>query len=69
MKYSIKIIFGKEQVDKYLSEISLDEDEKEIHEKEYFFETKAELEAFIKGLDEAVGWTEYCEVKSKNYKC
>ena len=65
MKYSIKIIFGKEQVDKYLSEIPFDNDEKEIHEKEYFFDTKAELDAFIKGVDESVGWTEYFQVESR----
>ena len=67
MEYSVKIIFGKEQVDKYLSEIPLDNDEKEIHEKEYFFETKAELEAFIKGVDETVGWSEYCQVEIVNF--
>lgn len=66
MKYSIKIIFGKEQVDKYLSDIPLASDEKEIHEKEYFFKTKPELEAFLKGVDETVGWSEYCQVENKN---
>ncbi len=58
MKHSIKIIFGKEQVNKFLSETPFSEEEKSINEKEYHFETKSELDAFVKGVSETVGWLE-----------
>lgn len=56
MKYSIKIIFGKEQVDKFLCDVPFSEEEKGVNEKEYNFETQAELDAFTKGVNETVGW-------------
>ena len=59
MKYSIKLVFGKEQVIKTLSNIELTEEELEINTKEYEFETEDELIAFKKGVDDSVGWFEY----------
>jgi len=58
MKYSVKIIFGKEQVNKFILNNQLSETDKQIYEKEYFFETKSELDAFKKGVLETVGWLE-----------
>ena len=58
MKHSIKIIYGKEQVNKFLSEVPFSEEEKNINEKEYHFETQSELDAFLKGVSETVGWLE-----------
>lgn len=58
MKHSIKIIFGKEQVNKFLSDIPFSEEEKNINEKEYYFETQLELDAFLKGVNETIGWLE-----------
>lgn len=58
MKHTIKIIFGKEQVNKFLSDVPLTEKEKSINEKEYHFETQLELDAFLKGVNETVGWLE-----------
>jgi hypothetical protein len=50
MKHSIELIFGKEEIN--------------INRKEYHFETKIELDAFLKGLNEAVGWTEFYQLTS-----
>ena len=58
MKHTIKIIFGKEEVNKFLLEIPLSKEEKDINVKEYQFATQIELAAFINGINEAVGWTE-----------
>ena len=58
MKHSIKIIFGKEQVNKFILNNELSETEKQINEKEYLFETNSELNAFRKGVLETVGWLE-----------
>ncbi len=58
MMYSIKIIFGKEQVEKFISNIPLSEDEQRINVKKYSFETEVELNAFKKGINEAIGWVE-----------
>lgn len=68
MKHSIKIIFGKEQVNKFLSDIPFSEEEKMINEKEYHFETQSELDAFIKGVNETVGWLDHFIIE-KNYVC
>lgn len=58
MNYSIKIIFGNEQVNKFISNIPLSDYERQINLKEYFFKTKTELIAFKKGINEAIGWVE-----------
>ena len=58
MKHTIKIIFGKEQVNKFLTDVPFTEEEKSINEKEYHFETQLELDAFLKGVNETIGWLE-----------
>lgn len=58
MKKSVRVIFGKEEVEKYISDIPLSSDELHINSKEYFFDTEIELIAFRKGINEAVGWQE-----------
>jgi len=58
MKYTVKIIFGKEQVNKIHSIQPLTNEESELNVKEYNFETEIELVAFCKGVEEAVGWTD-----------
>jgi hypothetical protein len=58
MMHTAKIIFGKEQVDKFITNIPLSKDELLINVKEFSFETKAELMSFKKGINEAIGWTE-----------
>lgn len=65
MKQSVKIIFGKEQVNKYYNEEPFTADEKQINVKEFYFRTEAEKNAFCKGVSESVGWTEYCFFEEK----
>lgn len=62
MKHSIKIIFGKEQVNKYHQNEPLSIEEEKINLKEFSFNSKKELEAFCLGLEEAVGWMEWVGV-------
>lgn len=55
---TVKVVFGKEQVQKALNNIPIERVEKEQYEKAYSFNTEGEIEAFIKGTNEAVGWQE-----------
>lgn len=64
MNHSIKIVFGKEQVNKFLSAVPFTKEERRINEKEYHFETEMELDAFIKGVTATVGWLE-CYIVEK----
>lgn len=59
MKQSVTVIFGKEQVSKIFNGEILNEDELLSYVKKYDFNTIEEKRAFIKGLDEALGWTEF----------
>ena len=49
----ITIIFGTEAVK------GIDPVEEGLNKKTYEFETQAELNAFLKGVDEGNGWLEY----------
>jgi len=60
MSYTVKIIFGKEQVNKFYSDEPLTEYEKENNVKVYHFNSESEKQAFCKGINEAVGWVECC---------
>ncbi len=68
MKYKVNVIFGKEQVIKLFRNESLSDDELSLNVKNYTFKSLEEKRAFIKGLDEAVGWTEYCIYKTITFK-
>ncbi len=65
MKHTLKIVFGKEQVLKVYNGEPLTTNELNINVKEYVFNELKEKEAFIKGINEAVGWTEYCFLEYK----
>jgi hypothetical protein len=60
MKHSVKVIFGKEQVIKVYNGELLNEEEQSLFVKEYEFDTLQEKMAFINGLNEAIGWVEFC---------
>ena len=60
MTHTLKVVFGKEQVQKIYNQQMLTSEEVSIHLKEYQFKTEAEKQAFITGLNEALGWTDYC---------
>jgi hypothetical protein len=68
MKHSVKIIFGKEQVNKFILDTPFSKEEKDINEKIFYFKSKEELNAFIKGVDITVGWSETytAEIKTTN---
>lgn len=60
MKYTLKIVFGKEQASKIYNNEPLRDDELKYNLKEYSFASEAEKTAFINGISEAIGWTECC---------
>jgi hypothetical protein len=60
MKHTLKIIFGKEQVIKAYNGVALNKEELSTNVKEFSFDTVEEKEAFVKGVQEAMGWTAYC---------
>lgn len=63
MKFITEIIFGKEQIIKYHNNQSFDDFEKVINVKKYTFDTRAERNAFYKGMAESVGWLDFKVVK------
>ncbi|MEZ7914714.1 hypothetical protein [Macellibacteroides fermentans] len=60
MKHSLKVIFGKEQVVKIYNNTPLSDEEIKLNVKEYQFNSSEEKQAFIKGLNEAIGWVDFC---------
>lgn len=58
MKHTVKIIFGKEQVNKFHNNENFTEEELNLNVKEFCFETEVEKLAFCKGVEVSVGWTE-----------
>jgi len=64
MTYNLKILFGKSEIQKYHSDIALTIAEKEINLKQYSFDYRLERDTFLKGINEAVGWTEYFLIES-----
>lgn len=63
MKHRVKIIFGKEQVNKYLTGESLSAEDMTLNVKTYEFDTVEEKNAFIKGIEESIGWAE-CHIEN-----
>ncbi|RTY85690.1 hypothetical protein [Flavobacterium sp. RSP15] len=59
MSYHTKIIFGKDHVRKYHNNEEFSDFEKSINFKKYVFETKAERNAFYKGVVESMGRLEF----------
>lgn len=66
MNHSVKIIFGKEEISKFLDGKPLTFEEEEINKKIYNFKTLEEKLAFCKGVNEAVGWTESYIIEDNN---
>jgi hypothetical protein len=60
MKYTLKIVFGKEQVTKIYNNEPLTDEELMNNQKEYSFATEEEKNSFLKGINEGIGWTECC---------
>ncbi len=64
MSRTIKVIFGKEQKDKWLNNIPFSYEEEKNNIKNYHFQTESEEIAFCLGLEEAVGWLELVILKT-----
>lgn len=60
MSNTLRVVFGKDQVLKIYSGVELTSDELRNNYKEYSFNTIEEKNAFCMGLEEAIGWVEYC---------
>jgi hypothetical protein len=60
MKYYLEIVFGKEQILKIQNGENLSNEEQEINVKRFSFDTLEEKNAFIKGVNESIGWNECC---------
>ncbi len=60
--HRVKIIFGKEQVNKYLTGDNLSAEDLTLNVKNYEFDTAEEKNAFIKGIRASVGWSE-CHIE------
>ena len=63
MNYSLKIIFGKEEVIKYENNNLFSVDEIINNVKEFHFDTETEMKAFIQGMEATIGWTEYAIIE------
>lgn len=68
MIYTLKIVFGKEQVTKAFNNVPFTKEELEINVKEYSFNSQEEKEAFLKGINEAIGWNECCVPELELYE-
>ncbi len=60
MKPTLRVIYGKEQIVKTYNNETLTDEEVKLNVKEYQFNSEEEKQAFIKGLNEAVGWLDFC---------
>jgi hypothetical protein len=60
MKPTLRVIYGKEQIVKTYNNETLTDEEIKLNVKEYQFNSEEEKQAFIKGLNEAVGWLDFC---------
>ena len=62
MMSKVKIVFGKEESHKFLSGEKLSKEEQQSNVKTYIFQTEEEKNAFCKGVEESIGWTE-CHIE------
>ena len=63
-KFKIRIRwFHEAHVDDVADEWS----DREVKERTYDFRTEKERDAFLKGVEQAIGWTEYEIMKNKEY--
>jgi len=58
MKHTLEVIFRKEQVIKMLSNEPFTDEEASLFIKKYKFDTIEEKYAFVKGMNEVLGWSE-----------
>lgn len=63
----ITMVFGTEQVNKIHNGFSLTAEEELINKKDYYFNTEEEISAFIKGVEETIGWNEFYFLKNEKH--
>lgn len=60
MKQTLRVVFGKEQIVKIYNNEILTDEEIKLNVKKYQFNSEEEKQAFIRGLNEAIGWVDFC---------
>lgn len=60
MKQTLRVVFGKEQIAKIYNNEILSDEEIKLNVKKYQFKSEEEKQAFIRGLNEAIGWVDFC---------
>lgn len=60
----VNIIFGKEAIDFFDKNGFLNDEMKKINLKKYDFSSEIEKKAFLKGIEEAIGWNEMLEISN-----
>ncbi|MDY0015666.1 MAG: hypothetical protein RBS13_05600 [Bacteroidales bacterium] len=61
---NVVLLFGKEEINVFLEKDELSNEMKFINLKIYYFDTEIEKNAFLKGINEAVGWQEVLEIEN-----
>lgn len=65
MKHHLTVIFGKEQVSKIYNSIPLKAEETKLNTRAYSFNSVEEKQAFLKGINEGIGWLDFCILDSE----
>ncbi len=60
METKVTVLFGREIVAKVYSNEELSQEEVSIYKKEFRFQTPQEKDAFIEGLNAAIGYSDFC---------
>jgi hypothetical protein len=66
--YKVTFLFGKEEIHKFLNGKHLTEDELKLNVIEIAFPTIEGAQAFVKGVEEGVGWTECLQLSENERK-
>jgi len=67
-KHRVWIIWSEEQTNKAIEAIQDNKKDTSLNPCLYQFDTKKELDAFILGVEEAIGWMEYVVISSSQVK-
>ena len=62
----LALLFGKEEINYYLFNNILTTDMRSLNLKVYTFDSKIERLAFMKGIDEGIGWQEVYQLEENN---
>ena len=65
----IEILFGEQEVRKYEQGTEFTDYEKILNIKAYYFNSELEKQSFIRGLEEGIGWNNYCIMDEEMNEC